>query len=230
MEAWKVIGLVGTAGTIYMKAKGYELKDLVYVNKKLFTQVTDTLREQLDLVEQKVVEVKQELLERIGLAEERVADRIEGKIDEELGKVDDRMDGLQDGITRVESAMESNRLQVDGIATDITNVAGEVALSRNEMEKIDSKIDKMSNDTKQHLASLKGGLEKQSQGISLLCEFVCSQTNSKEGSSPQLLSELQNYAQSERSVRAIQTRALSQPIIRKKSAGLASVKSFPATA
>lgn len=47
---WQLVTIVGTAGAIYWKVKGYSFNDLVYVSKKHFSTVTESLVEHISAV------------------------------------------------------------------------------------------------------------------------------------------------------------------------------------
>jgi uncharacterized membrane protein len=61
-----------------------------------------------------------------------------------------------------------------------------------EITNIHSKVDDLTRTTQ----SLFFGLEKQSKGIGLLCDFVCQSQNTNAGTAPTLMEDLQEYAKS----------------------------------
>jgi archaellum component FlaC len=204
---WKIVGLAGTAGTIYMKMAGYEMRDLVYVSKKHFDTATAAIQEQYEQLEVNVEGVRSSLLARLGLVEGKVdatRDSINAKIDAEMAGVSGRMDDLSGNISQMDGRLQETGSRIDGIGRDVnslrTDLAGihselgvlspmqkdmeefkeqssraQAVLSQ-EMGSIHCKIDQLSRTT----ATLHHGLEKQSQGIGLLCRFASQSSNSPE--------------------------------------------------
>lgn len=255
---WKVVGLAGVTGAIYMKVYGYEMRDLVYVSKKHFDSATAVLKQQYEQLEQAVELVKVDLLQRIGLVETKVTDArdsINAKIDLEVGKIDRNMTDLSAGLEQVDQKMNSTALRIDNIALDVTDVKNaignfsseldtrfapvykEVGLFKeetsrshealsSEINNIHSKVDDLTRTTQ----SLFFGLEKQSKGIGLLCDFVY-QSQSNPNAAPSLIEDLQEYAKSTSNQGITRTQSASR--LKKKSAeGLAGVRAaaLPITA
>jgi len=195
--------------------------------------------------------VKADLLLRIGVVEDKVEearDSINAKIDTEVGKVDRRIADVNTGLEQVDLKISSTAVRIDGIAIDVADVKSaignlstdldsrfapvykevstfklETSRSRealsSEINNIHSKVDDLTRTTQ----SLFFGLEKQSKGIGLLCDFVCQSQNSATGTAPTLMEELQEYAKST-SAQPL-TRTQSNSRLKKKSMeGLAGVK------
>jgi chaperonin cofactor prefoldin len=256
---WKVVGLAGVTGAIYMKVYGYEMRDLVYVSKKHFDSATAALKQQYEQLEQAVELVKVDLLQRIGLVETKVTDArdsINAKIDLEVGKIDRNITDLSAGLEQVDQKMDSTALRIDGIAIDVTDVKNaignisseldtrfapvykEVGLFKeetsrshealsSEINNIHSKVDDLARTTQ----NLFFGLEKQSKGIGLLCDFVY-QSQSNPTTTPSLIEELQEYARSTSNQGLTRTQSASR--LKKKSmeglAGMKATAALPITA
>eukprot|EP00301_Raphidiophrys_heterophryoidea_P022385 c6555_g1_i1.p1 GENE.c6555_g1_i1~~c6555_g1_i1.p1 ORF type:complete len:353 (-),score=103.17 c6555_g1_i1:231-1289(-) len=203
-QTWKVIGVVGTAGIIYFKVKGYELRDLVYVSKRHFNTVADALKKQYENLDETVKAVKTELLKRIGMVESRVDEAqksIENKIDSEVGRLSGQIDGVSASVSKLDVSLSDTSKDIKIVGTDVLQVKSDLQRvadgidqrldrmhlevedfkdttttghneMKREMGKIDHKIDGLSRSTHATLNSLQVGLDRQSKGINLLCEFV----------------------------------------------------------
>jgi len=204
VPTWKVVGVVGAAGLIYFKVRGYEIRDLVYVSKKHFNTVAEALKKQYESLDETVKAVKSDLMKRIGLVETKVDDAqksIELKIDTEIGKVSGQIDGVSASVSEIDPSLLETSKDIKSVGADVVHVKTELTRvadgidkrleqmhheveefkdssyaghneMKREMGKIDTKIDGLSRSTHATLNSLQVGLDRQSKGINLLCEFV----------------------------------------------------------
>jgi len=235
---WKLVGLVGTAGTIYMKVSGYELKDIVYVSKKHFDTATAALKDQYDQLEIAVAHVKGELLQRMGVVEKKMdetRDSIHLKIDSEMGKVDQRIGSLSKGVGQLDSRMAHAGLRLDSMAHDMASV--KLGLN-NITSELDARLAPMHRDIEeyhnastqshqvlsQEMGSMQTKIDRQSRGIELLVDFAARSAVS----SPDLVDALETYKREESNTdgnRIKHTRVQSAHMLtRKPSEGLARVK------
>jgi archaellum component FlaC len=223
---WQIIGLATTMGSVYWKVKGYELKDLVYVSKAHFTNVTDSLKAQFSVLQDTLEVVKADLMERVHnvhLKLVEVQESIEMKIGLEIGKVDEKIGSVSSELVKVNDQLSQSNSRMDGITEHITSIGKSVSTIGEEIDDklgkvhseveelreasdenykrmacttsvIDQKLEKLSSQTTHHLTSLQSGLDDSSRGIKLLCEYVCSQSQTT--NNPELIDSLQKFAKS----------------------------------
>eukprot|EP00300_Choanocystis_sp_HF-7_P021901 c21004_g1_i1.p1 GENE.c21004_g1_i1~~c21004_g1_i1.p1 ORF type:complete len:347 (+),score=60.12 c21004_g1_i1:46-1086(+) len=124
-QAWKVVGLASTAGMIYFKVKGYELRDLVYVSKGHFKTVSEALKSQISNLESAVASAREEFGVKLGLLSSKVdetRESIEGKVDAKIAAVEGRLGSLSEDLSEVGAQVSSATLKIDEIATDVSAV------------------------------------------------------------------------------------------------------------
>jgi len=222
---WKAVGLVGTVGFIYFKVKGYEMRDLVHVSKKHFTTVTESLRQQFDVMQQVLGAVKTDLIERVHVVETKLVETreaIEALIGFRFGNVEKKVDDLSSELNNTNAQLTVNTMRLDQISGDLVDVksnisavgaeldgrisevqskVGELRESSNdnfqkisfETNNLDRKIERFSDQTTSQIISIQSGLEESQKGISLLCQYVSSQSPESSATS---VSNLQSYVQS----------------------------------
>jgi len=266
IPTWKLVGLVGTAGVIYFKIKGYELRDLVYVSKRHFTNVAEALKKQYEALDQTVRAAREDLMRRIGLVETKVDQAqksIELKIDTELGKVSGQIEEVSFTVSKLDASLFETNAGIKNVGADVMHVKSELnrvadgidrRLERmhvevedfkdassqgqremkHEMGKIDSKLDGLSRSTHATLNSLQVGLDRQSRGIGLLCEFVrntAQPTNAPSvDGSRRWLDELNMFTRETRSLSSSSSDSPTQQpqLMKKRSSGLIGLKAIAA--
>lgn len=251
---WKVAGLAGVAGYAYFYISGYELRDLVYVSKKHFDVATAALKDQYDQLEIAVAHVKGELLNRIGLVDQKLDDMseaIHGTVRMEIGKVDERMAGLARGVSQMDARLAATGLRIDGIASDMAAVKQGLQTISSELDArlqpIHANMDRYHEEAaraqsalclemgtmqvkidelSRATGSLYSGLDRQSRGISLLVEFARRSSTA----SPDLAEAFQSYATQDTAAAAdVPPAKAPARMARKPSQGLAVAKQLVST-
>jgi hypothetical protein len=250
---WKIVGLVGTAGTIYMKMSGYEMRDVVYVSKKHFDSATAALKDQYDQLELVMAHLKGDLMARVGLVDQKLDETRESislQLQSEVGKVDERVTSLANGVSKVDARLAKTGVQVDYMMQEmilvkqgLQNIAMELDSRLLPMHQNIEEFQEQSSRAQAALcqemgtmqgkmdeisrstASLHAGLNHQSKGIGLLVEFA-SRSEASSSSSPSLVDALQLYSKEDEEVNAkpvVRTKSASR-LVRKSMEGLAGVK------
>jgi predicted nucleic acid-binding Zn-ribbon protein len=122
VPVWKLASVAGVATTAYLKVYGYEMRDLVYVSKKHFNSITDSMRVQIESLEEVCGAIKVQLLERIGVVEEKVDDAkrdIEAKIGDESAKLRVEIGDVGGQVSEISGAVANNSEKVDKLAEDV---------------------------------------------------------------------------------------------------------------
>jgi len=130
LPVWQAVGIAGTLGYIYFKVQGYEMRDLVYVSKKHFTTVTETLQEQFGVVQQALGTVKTELIERVCLVETKLVETreaLEALIGFRFSKVEKNVDNLSSELSNATSQLSENTAILGQITGDLVDMKSNVS-------------------------------------------------------------------------------------------------------
>jgi len=234
VPTWKVVGVAATVGVICWKVQGYEMRDLVYMSKRHFTDAAATIKGQLEMLDGVVTQAKQSLLESIGLVDAKVEEArvsIESKLDTDLARVDESLMRAQSDLSVVSACASESRSLVHSLSSAVCSVKNQlwaigsevdVRLShvqskmselchahtssstavRKELDLLDEKLDGLTRSAEDSVIAIQQGLNQQSRGLSLLCEYAVQSSEAR----PNLLRDLSDFAKAERGSRA----ALSQ--------------------
>lgn len=209
METWKLMGLLTTAGTIYCKVRGYEIRDFVYVTRRHFNQATQAMTAKMNSIETSLSTARKELLARIGIVDSRIAEAsqaMQEKLSIELDRVNSQISSVDNRLVSLSAAALETNTNIDLIKEDISATAKTVIDMSADLEAMRDQVSDSGNDVRDRMDTLAMGLAQQSKGIGLLCEFVC-QTQSGDGAStPTLLQELRGYANQSHALEDSQTK------------------------